>query len=87
MDKHMSTNGGVMVRLKAERLKRKWSQQDLAFHAHMASADISRIERGWARPYPGQAQRLAAILGIQPEELLQEVQACEYAQYTAEALS
>ena len=62
-----------MVRLKAERLKRGWSQQDLAFHARMASADISRLERGWARPYPTQARRLAETLGIPEEELLQEV--------------
>ena len=68
-----------MVRLKVERLKRGWSQQDLAFHARMASADISRLERGWARPYPNQARRLADILGISEEELLQEVTNCEHA--------
>ncbi len=58
-----------MTRLKAERLKRGWSQQDLGFHARVPVADISRIERGWMRPYPGYAARLAAALNLKPEEL------------------
>jgi transcriptional regulator with XRE-family HTH domain len=62
-----------MVRLKLERLKRGWNQQDLGFRADMASTDISRIECGWLKPYPSQALRLAQVLGLKPEELLEEV--------------
>ena len=62
-----------MIRLKAERLKRNWSQQDLGYHARMAGADISRIERGWMKPYPGQAKRLAKVLKISGDKLLDEV--------------
>ena len=62
-----------MIRLKAERLRRGWSQQTLAYHAGMQGADICRMETGILRPYPGQAQRLGAVLGLLPEELLEEV--------------
>jgi ribosome-binding protein aMBF1 (putative translation factor) len=62
-----------MIRLKAERLKKGWSQQDLAFRARMAVSDICRIERGWMRPYPGHASRLAAVLGLTPDQLLDRV--------------
>ena len=68
-----------MVKLKAERLKRGWRQEDLGFYARMSGADISRIERGWMKPYPGQAARLAKVLALDPEELLNEVEAEEAA--------
>jgi hypothetical protein len=35
-----------MLRIKAERLKRGWRQEDLGFYARMAGADVSRIETG-----------------------------------------
>jgi transcriptional regulator with XRE-family HTH domain len=63
----------TMVRLKAERLKRGWTQQELGFYASVSAADISRIERGWMKPYPGPAARLAQVLGLTPKELLEEV--------------
>ena len=59
-----------MTRLKRERVKRGWNQQDLGFHARISSAEICRFERGQAKPYPAQACRLAKVLGILPEELL-----------------
>jgi ribosome-binding protein aMBF1 (putative translation factor) len=62
-----------MIRLKVERLKRGWSQQDLAYHARMAVSDVCRIERGWMRPYPRHATRLAAALGLTPDQLLERV--------------
>jgi transcriptional regulator with XRE-family HTH domain len=63
----------AMVRLKAERLNRGWTQQELGFYASVSAADISKIERGWLKPYPGPAVRLAQVLGLKPEELLEEV--------------
>jgi ribosome-binding protein aMBF1 (putative translation factor) len=62
-----------MIRLKVERLRKGWSQQDLAYHARMAVSDVCRIERGWMRPYPGHAARLAAALGLTPDQLVERV--------------
>jgi transcriptional regulator with XRE-family HTH domain len=59
-----------MLKMKAERLKRGWRQEDLAFYTRMAAADISRIETGRLRPYPSQVARLEQVLGIPAEELL-----------------
>jgi transcriptional regulator with XRE-family HTH domain len=73
-----NVNGGLegvrMIRLKAERLKKGWTQQVLGFHADVPIADISRIEGGWMRPYPGHAARLARALGLKPDELLERVE-------------
>jgi ribosome-binding protein aMBF1 (putative translation factor) len=63
----------MKTRMKDERLKRGWSQVVLAFHTNIGVADISRIESGRMVPYPAQAERLAKVLGIQPEELQQTV--------------
>jgi transcriptional regulator with XRE-family HTH domain len=63
----------AMVRLKAERLNRGWTQQQLGFYASVSAADISKMERGWMKPYPRPAARLAFVLGLKPEELLEEV--------------
>ncbi len=60
-----------MLKMKAVRLDRGWSQVDLAYHARMQPSEVSRIERGNARPYPGQAVRLAEALGLSETELLE----------------
>jgi transcriptional regulator with XRE-family HTH domain len=60
-----------MLRLKVERVKRGWTQQDLAYHARMAASDVSRIESSRLRPYPSQLARLARVLGIPAEDLMQ----------------
>lgn len=62
-----------LTRLKAERLRRGWTQIDLAYHSRVQPAEISRFETGIARPYPGQARRLAAALELEPGQLLEEV--------------
>ncbi|MEW6229967.1 MAG: helix-turn-helix domain-containing protein [Bacillota bacterium] len=58
--------------MKAERIRRGWSQQRLAVEAGVGYADICRIECGWLRPYPGQAEKIARVLGIGVESLLEE---------------
>jgi transcriptional regulator with XRE-family HTH domain len=63
-----------MLRIKVERLRRGWRQEDLAFYARMAAADVSRIETGRLKPYPTQLVRLAKALDLGPEELLTEVE-------------
>lgn len=62
-----------MIRMRAERIRRGWSQQRLAVEAGVGYADVSRIECGWLRPYPGQAEKIARALGLRPEQLLEEV--------------
>jgi len=64
--------GALMTRLQFERTKRGLSQTTLAAMAERLSpSDISKFERLYARPYPAQAQRLARVLGLSPEELLE----------------
>ena len=70
----------VVTRLKYERLRRRLSQERLAHFASLAPSDLSKIERGILQPYPRQAARLAAVLGIGVEDLLVEV-----GNYVAEA--
>ena len=60
------------TKMQIERQRRGLSQTALAAAAQKLSAsDISRFERGYGRPYPAQAQRLAEVLGLRPEELLE----------------
>ena len=66
-----------MRRLQAERKRRGWSQQTLGFYAKIAAQDISKIERGWLMPYPSQAERLAQVLQIRPDQLLDELKTAD----------
>jgi transcriptional regulator with XRE-family HTH domain len=50
-------------------LKKGFSQQVLGVRAKVGAGDVSKIENGRMLPYPGQAKRLARVLGLQPEEL------------------
>ena len=58
-----------MTKLEQARRARKFSQMELAARAKVAQSDVSSIERGWRKPYPGQAKRLARVLGLAPDEL------------------
>lgn len=60
-----------MTKLEAMRRKAGWSQTRLAAAARLQASDISRYERGWAKPFPKQAARLAKLLGLAAEELLE----------------
>ncbi|MGE5593426.1 MAG: helix-turn-helix domain-containing protein [Betaproteobacteria bacterium] len=62
-----------MIKIKAARLAKGWTQRDLAFYARLSEAEVSKLERGWHKPFPRQAARLAEVLGLRPEELLEEV--------------
>lgn len=61
-----------MRRIRAERLRKRWSQTELGFHARVSAADVSKIETGRLIPFSGQAARLAAALGCRVEELLDD---------------
>jgi transcriptional regulator with XRE-family HTH domain len=58
-----------MTKIREERLKRGWNQNDLAYHSRVAQAEISRIETGRLKATPGQIERLARALGVRPENL------------------
>jgi transcriptional regulator with XRE-family HTH domain len=62
-----------MLKVKAERLRRNWTQTDLGYHARITPAEISRIETGRLRPYPGQLERLAKVLNVETTDLLLDV--------------
>ena len=48
------------------------SQTDLAAAAgKLSPSDISRFERGYGKPYPAQAERLARVLELPAGELLE----------------
>lgn len=65
-----------MTNLEHARKARGWSQTALAAAAGKLSAsDISRFERGYARPYPAQADRLAQVLQLKPETLCASIEA------------
>ena len=66
-----------ITKMRAERRRRGWNQQTLGYHANVSMADISRIENARLIPYPAQAERLAKVLELQPEELQQPADAQE----------
>ena len=61
-----------MLRMKVERLRRGWNQTALGYHAKMSGPEISRIETGRTRPYPKQLARLAKVLRLSPDTLIEE---------------
>lgn len=61
-----------MLRIKAERLKRKWPQIVPAYRAKVAVSDYSRIESGRNQPYPGQLKRLSKVFGLAPDVLMED---------------
>lgn len=61
-----------MNRLKEFRKQRELSQLRLAMVTGIAPTEISRIENGWLRAYPGWRKRLARALGTTELELFPE---------------
>jgi transcriptional regulator with XRE-family HTH domain len=63
-----------ILKIKAARLQLGLRQLDLAYKADVPISEISRYETGQSRPYLTYATRLAAVLGLKPNELTQEVE-------------
>lgn len=57
-------------RLKAERIKRDWSQSELADASGVNVTFISEIERGRKEPGLATIERLTKALNVTPAELL-----------------
>jgi transcriptional regulator with XRE-family HTH domain len=63
------------TRMKVERRRRGMNQTACAYLSGLSQADISRIENRRLQPYGDQAERLAKVLNLEPEELLQPAEA------------
>lgn len=58
-----------MNNLRKARKAKGLSQLKLAFITGIAPSEISRIENGWLKPYPGWRKRLARALGMAERDL------------------
>lgn len=58
-----------MNKLRKARKEKGLSQLKLAFMTGIAPNEISRIENGWLKPYPGWRKRLSRALGVPEIEL------------------
>ena len=59
---------GTVVR--AERLRRKWSQEDLAGEAGLNRSYLTDLENGRRTPNLGTLMQLAQALGMETSELI-----------------
>ena len=60
----------MRLRLREVRERKFLSQQELAGLAGVTKPNISRLENGHQKPRPRTVRRLAAALGVAPEELV-----------------
>ena len=65
--------GFRVIRLKFERTNQKLSQTHVGIAARIPQPEVSQIERGRLTPTPEQLQRLAAVFGVKPDDLLRDV--------------
>ena len=61
-----------MNNLRRIRNEKGLSQLKLAFMTGIGPTEISRLENGWRRPYPGWRRRLAKALDTSERELFPE---------------
>ncbi len=59
-------------RLRRLRRERALSQQDLSAATGVAQATLSDLERGKRGARPSTVRKLAAALGVEPKELMEE---------------
>ena len=52
-----------MIRLTEVRIRRGWSQSELARRAHINAGTVSLVESGRFKPYPAQIAKIARALG------------------------
>jgi transcriptional regulator with XRE-family HTH domain len=59
--------------LQLERIRRRWSQAELARRAGLWQQEVSLIERGHRRPSRPRVKALASVLGIDAGRLFEDV--------------
>jgi len=57
-------------KLKRARKRRLMTQLELGRAARLGENTVPRLERGEHTPYPSTIRKLAAALGVEPEEIL-----------------
>jgi transcriptional regulator with XRE-family HTH domain len=60
----------MKIRLRAVRERRLMTQDELAAKAKVAQTTISAIEQGKQEPRVTTVRKLAAAMGVEPEELI-----------------
>jgi transcriptional regulator with XRE-family HTH domain len=63
-----------MTRMRARRLELGLSQRDVASRARVANSDLSRFETRMGTPYKDQAARIARVLDLPAESLVEVIQ-------------
>jgi len=58
-----------MLKLRSERLARKWSMTLVSGMTGIATSDLSQLERGLRPAYPGWKSRLARAFKVPADEL------------------
>lgn len=56
--------------LRSLRIRKGWTQLELAFNAGLTPTTVSRLENGWQSPNLDTARRLATVLGCALDELV-----------------
>lgn len=71
----MTQTESLIPRLRVERLRRKWTQQDVSRRANVWQATLSTLETGTLRLKAASPvmKRLARLYGVPAEDLLRPV--------------
>jgi len=62
----------IGTRVREERVKRFWTQEKLAQEAGLSSRQVVRIEANEVEPRFSTILKLAATLGVEPAELVED---------------
>ncbi|MEW6425510.1 MAG: helix-turn-helix transcriptional regulator [Bacillota bacterium] len=62
-----------MLRLRAERLKRKMTIRELSRRSGIAESTLSNLERGRVHPWPAYRRKLAKIFHVKADLLFTEM--------------
>jgi len=63
----------LLVRIRAERLKRNWSQRELSRRAGVPQYTVSRYEAGVRKLDLDVLEKIASAFGVSPARLLRQV--------------
>ncbi len=64
-----------LIRLRAVRERKALTQQQLADRASLTRPTVARIEAGLQEPYPTTVRKIADVLGVEPEDLMEPLNA------------